>query len=215
MSLKIEIIKTGALSVNSVIIYNTDTLKCSVFDVGDFDPIDNFITDNKLIPDVVIATHGHFDHLFGVSEFCKKYSCPFAMSSDDNYFINSPDFDVIKSRAEDLGYFNYIPPTKIDIDLKGKSKFNSMDLFWVPGHSPGGLCFYIKELKTLISGDTLFYETIGRTDLIYGDYDLLVSEIESKLLALPDDTTVIPGHGYFTTIKHEKEFNPFLNKNPS
>lgn len=210
MTLKVEVIKTGALSVNSVVVYDPGNLHCMIFDIGNFDLIDRFVTDNKLIPDIIIATHGHFDHVAGVNEFQKKYNCPFAMSSDDNYFINSDDVSAIKKRAEDLGYVNYIPPIKIDIDLKGKSEFNNMMIFSVPGHSPGSLCFYLKGLDILISGDTLFCETIGRTDLIYGDYNLLLSGIHDKLLSLPDNTMVIPGHGYFTTISHEKEFNQFF-----
>ena len=212
MTLKIETIRTGALSVNSVVVYDNDTLKCTVIDIGDFNPIDKFVTEKNLTPEYVIATHGHFDHLAGVSDFCKKYQCPFAMSSDDRYFISPENFEVIKKRAEDLGYTKYNPPVNIDIDLKDMSSINGMDIIGVPGHSNGSVCIYLNKLNTLIAGDTLFYETIGRTDLVGGNLNLLLSGIAEKLLSLPDDTTIIPGHGYFTSVKHEKEFNPFLNK---
>ncbi len=140
------------------------------------------------------------------TNLCKEYSCPFILSSKDKEIL-----DAHKSSCE---YFKqkYRGTPSLDIDIANENKLQLGDfefkILHTPGHSPGGVCYLIENV--LFSGDTLFYRSIGRTDLHGGEHGILIRSINEVLFSLPEETTVYPGHMGLTTIGEEKLHNPFI-----
>lgn len=167
-----------------------------------------FIADRKLVPTAVILTHGHFDHIYGVDRVVRDYNIPVYMNPGDKGYISNV-------KSIDNPFTLPVPDTDFDtIDIfDGDSvKFgnSSLEVLATPGHSKGSVCYLSRESKLLLSGDTLFAGTIGRTDLPGGDYDMIMESILGKLMELDGDIDVLPGHGPTTTITDERQKNPFL-----
>lgn len=205
--MKLQILNVGPLYVNCSIFSVND--KCIIFDPGDdFPEIDQYIERNKLTPLYILNTHGHFDHIGAVNDLKEKYNIPF--------YVSKRDEQIMEDSAKQAAIFG-LPARKSPIIDKN---VNDGDIFEIegvkikaiatPGHTPGGMCYLIENQNILISGDSLFYHSIGRTDFSYSDFKTLVSSIKNKLFKLPDETVVIPGHGDKTTIGFEKKNNPFL-----
>lgn len=197
---------------NTYIIWD-ESGECAIVDAGcyndkEFDKLDSFLKSKMLKPVKLINTHCHFDHIFGVEKCRKVYNLKWEAHSGDAFLVEG---------APAQGAMFGIPVQPIalaDIELNnddeiffGKSK---LKVLHVPGHSKGSVCFYEENSKILITGDVLFHGSIGRTDLPGGDYETLISGIKSKLLVLPNNVDVFPGHGPATTIGDEKARNPFL-----
>ena len=198
--------------VNSFVLYD-ETQECVIIDAScyeneEFDSLFDFIASHSLRPVAVLNTHGHVDHLTGTRQICEKYFIKFCMNSADRFLLeNAVDYGIsfgfhIEDPPEPGSWLN-------DGDL---FKFGNSEIkIWnAPGHSPGSLIFYISEAKLLITGDVLFAGSIGRTNLPGGDYAQLINSIKTKILTLPGDTRVIPGHGAETNIAFEMKNNPFL-----
>ena len=157
----------------------------------------------------VVLTHAHVDHVLGLQKVKDHYDVPVYLSSADRYLWTN-----YTSQARMFGFqaepFGFEPQ-----GLEKQEGWNigpfSFDLLYTPGHSPDHLSLYHRETGTLIAGDALFHEGIGRTDLYKGDFKTLEKSIKEQLYTLPDDTTVYPGHGPRTTIEHEKKQNPFVS----
>lgn len=198
---------------NVLILVDEDTNDAIVIDPGMLYPeelqkFDEVIREEGLHLTQIVNTHQHLDHIFGANAVKDKYGIPLAASPSDDTFGQS-----VATHAARFGIKAGAKPVVRDIALAdgdtitvGKS---TLHVLAVPGHTPGGLAFYCPEQKFIITGDSLFRGSIGRTDL-GGDQATLVSSIRSKLLTLPDDTTVIPGHGPTTTIGAEKRHNPYI-----
>ncbi len=170
--------------------------------------IKNYIESNHLTPVKIINTHCHFDHIMGVEFIRNQYNIPFWAHPDDEFWV-----EKATAQGEMYGFTVHpVSPANNLLNKKKTVKFGNSELevIHVPGHSPGHVVFYSKQDAFLIAGDVLFYGSIGRTDLPGGDYDTLISNIKSKLFALPDNTKVYCGHGPETTLGFEKTTNPFL-----
>jgi hydroxyacylglutathione hydrolase len=200
------------LGENSFVLYD-DSGKCLIVDPGCTDPkqqqkLKKFLHDKTLIPEYILLTHGHFDHVSGVAWAKSAFSCPVAMHRDDLFLLNNA--------TQHAGLFGFTvdPPPVPDryiIDGEVVAFGNSeISIIHVPGHSPGSVCLYSANDNLLICGDVLFSGSIGRTDLFGGDHALLIRGIREKLMVLPRETVVWPGHGPKTTIGHEYDTNPFL-----
>ena len=185
-----------------------------VIDAGNMGERENealakFIADNGLKPVLALNTHGHFDHLLGVNFLRERYGVKLALSSKDEFLLKnaSVSAELFGIRADSL-------PESIDIDLEGEEmvKFGNTELriISVPGHTPGHVAFYEPESKVLFTGDTLFRECIGRTDLPGGDYSWIMRSIIENLLPLGDDVKIYPGHGDESDLGHESMYNPFV-----
>ena len=171
--------------------------------------IETFVSDNNLKVKYILNTHLHLDHCFGNAWAAGRYGVlPMAHEDDETLLARMGEqarmfglpFEV---RTEKLG--GYLKDG--DVLTLGK---NRIEVIHTPGHSRGGLCFYIPSAGWLISGDSLFEGSIGRTDLEGGSYATLIKSITERLMTLPEDTVVYPGHGPYTTIGDEKKCNPFL-----
>lgn len=169
----------------------------------------DFISERGLRPVAVLLTHGHPDHICGVAALTRRFpGIPVRLNSGDDWYVKF---------AADPGKMTLFPPVDCGFSTQNVSDGDTfrigeyvIEALATPGHSRGGVCYICRQEKILISGDTLFAGTIGRTDLPGGDYDLLMAGIQAKLLCLDGDVDVLPGHGPCTTIADERQKNPFL-----
>jgi glyoxylase-like metal-dependent hydrolase (beta-lactamase superfamily II) len=157
-----------------------------------------------------LLTHAHLDHIGAVDDLRHHWHIPVYLHKEEEDWLMDPD----KNGSSRFPAAENISLEPADVLLEGEKTLEigafTFDSLETPGHSPGSLSYYFKETGVIFSGDTLFNGGIGRTDLYRGDADVLMESIESKLLVLPDETVVAPGHGFETTIGQEKETNPFL-----
>ena len=170
---------------------------------------ENFISTNELKVKYLFNTHGHLDHIFGNAFVVKTYN-PIHYGPEKDL----PLFERAVEQAEGFGLKMTEPPKpKNFFDESEKIQFGNeqITLIFTPGHTPGEYCIYFPKSSFCITGDVLFKESIGRTDLWEGNYNTLMSSIKDKLLKLPIDTVIYPGHGNNSTIKYELENNPFLS----
>jgi hydroxyacylglutathione hydrolase len=201
------------LEVNAFVLHD-ESGACLIVDPGCKNPVQQqnlkkYITENSLHPECIVLTHGHFDHVAGVAWAKNEFSCPVLMHKDDLFLVK----DAVQHAS--LFGINMENPPLPDRYLNGGDHITlgttDISILHVPGHSPGSICLYMASDNLLICGDVLFKGSIGRTDLFGGDYDLLIRGIKEKLMTLPRETEVWPGHGPSTTIGAEYDTNPFLS----
>lgn len=168
----------------------------------------SFLVKSKLNPVKLLNTHCHLDHVFGNHWVHKNYGLQLHLHPDEKKLL---DLAPASGNMYGLPFTNYTGPLHfINENEKIFLGNDELETILAPGHSPGSLCFYCRKQNFLIGGDVLFYESIGRTDLPFGNHEQLLKSIKEKLFRLPDETIVYPGHGEPTTIGHEKKNNPFL-----
>jgi glyoxylase-like metal-dependent hydrolase (beta-lactamase superfamily II) len=206
----VEVLPVGALQCNCVILGDEKSKTAVVVDPGDeVERILELLGKHGLSVCAIVATHAHIDHVGGFADL-KQLTGAKSM-------IHEADVPLYENLAMQAQWLGIEPPrmTKIDAMLNeaagvsfGASK---LDVHHTPGHSPGSVSFVRPDVvPLLLSGDTLFSGSIGRTDLWGGSYETIIASIRAKLLAMPDETVVIPGHGPKTTIGVERRSNPFL-----
>ena len=200
------------LCENTYIVWD-DTKECVVIDAGAMSDRENqmvaaVIAENGLKPVMAINTHGHFDHVGGVMYLKEQYGVQFACSSKDKFLL-----DAATSQGTMFGLkCNAAPAIDVDLDVVDKVRFGNTELRVIktPGHTPGHVSLFAAEDKALFTGDTLFRESIGRTDLPGGDYSWIMKSILEQIIPLGDDVTIYPGHERESTIGHEVLYNPFV-----
>ncbi len=203
----IKAFSVGPFPMNTYVVHEEEGADCLLIDPSDdLHVLYNYLDENNLNPVAIINTHAHLDHIRFTSEIQKKYNLPFYLNDEE-----LPLLENLQQQGAMFGMETAQPPKQTH-PLNEKDKFNvgsfTFAVIHAPGHSPGSMCFLFG--KDLIGGDVLFFDSIGRTDLYKGDYNLLINSIKTKLFILPDDTRVHPGHGPSTTIGREKSSNPFL-----
>jgi len=203
--LQVKQLCVGSMQANCYLVWD-ETSKCVIIDPGD-DPeyIAEKISSFNLRPKFLLATHGHFDHILAVTGLKLIFNIPFLCSKKDEFLVRT-----MAKRAKFWQKNKQIPAPHIDTDLLdgknitfGKSK---LKVLATPGHTPGGVSFFNEKENLLFSGDTLFKQSIGRTDLSYSSPELLQESLK-KILNLPSSTVVYPGHGESTSIGEEKSVN--------
>jgi glyoxylase-like metal-dependent hydrolase (beta-lactamase superfamily II) len=159
-------------------------------------------------PRLILATHGHFDHIGAVQDLAEHFHCPFAMSRKDEGLL-----DVLEDTFAFYGMGSTRRP-KVDRWLDASSLVEAAGLrimvLETPGHTPGGLCFWHPESRSLFSGDTLFAGSVGRSDFEGSSHEQLIAGIRRELLPLADPVDLFPGHGEASTLAQERLHNPFL-----
>ena len=203
------ILPVGQLRCNCSIFGDEQTREAIVIDPGDeLSKITAVLDQHQLKVKAIIITHGHIDHVSGAAKLRALTGAPVYMNENDDALLQTLDVQA--------GWLGVATPERPQIDtaavdgLSLKLADADFNIILTPGHTQGSLSVWIPQEQKLIAGDTLFRETVGRTDLPGGDSRKLLRSIKTRLLPLPDHTVVIPGHGAPTTIGHEKEFNPFL-----
>ena len=154
----------------------------------------------------ILLTHGHFDHIMGVNSINKDFNAKVLVHKDDKQIIDESDDFMMSVGLEPFEH--PVIDEYIDESTEIKIGNTPIKVIHLPGHTQGGVGYLIED--KLFSGDTVFLESIGRTDLVGGNYQQLVSSIKEKVFALPDKTTIYTGHGTNTTVDHEKKYNDFI-----
>jgi glyoxylase-like metal-dependent hydrolase (beta-lactamase superfamily II) len=204
-----EILPVGPLRCNCSIIGDETTREAMVIDPGDdIADVQALIRKHNLQIKQIVITHAHIDHVGAAMKLRAATGAPI--------LINENDYALLKMLDVQAAWLGMQDPGKVDVDhsLKELDKVQAGSLtanvLHTPGHTEGSICLYFRAERKLIAGDTLFAGSIGRTDLPGGSFDKIIRSINDKLLALPDETVVVPGHGPLTTIGEEREHNPFL-----
>jgi len=204
-----EILPVGPLQCNCSIIGDETTREAMVIDPGDeIQTILALVRKHNLQVKQIVITHAHIDHVGGAMKLRAATGAPI--------LLNQNDYDLLKMLDVQAAWIGMPSPGKVDIDQNlgpadtVKAGSLTANVLLTPGHTQGSICLYFPTEKKLIAGDTLFAGSIGRTDLPGGSFEKIIHSLHHKLLTLPDETLVIPGHGPTTTIGQEREHNPFL-----
>lgn len=208
-SLKIETYVLGPVMTNCYFAINEDTKETIIIDPADkAEVLIQKINKETLKPVAVLLTHGHFDHILAASEIAVNFHIPIYASKEEKELLETPSLNLSVSLGKNIS----LTPTTLlnDKDII-KLAGTEVNVIHTPGHTSGGICYLFKESKILFSGDTLFEGTVGRADLPTGNLNTLLDSVNHKLMTLPDDTTVFPGHGESTTVGHERNTNPYVS----
>ncbi len=199
--MQIQKFTLGDLRSNCYVVFNETN--AFIIDPGyENDIVSKFIENHGLDVDFIYLTHGHYDHVGGVKQLKDLYQCR----------VYAPKKDIFWTKNYALNKLGYEIPVDQYIEEPYAIFWQDLDLqvFETPGHSEGGTILFIPEIDVMFSGDTLFYHTVGRTDIPYANSENLVESIKKIYKLIPDQTRVYPGHGRATTILEEKKHNPFV-----
>ena len=206
--LKVEQYVVGPVQTNCYFAINDDTKEVLVIDPGaSADQLAKKICQEKLTPIAILLTHGHFDHIMAADEVRDKYNVKVYASAEEKNTLSTPHINLGEAYGMNLS-------VKADVwhndgDILKLAGFD-IKAIHTPGHTEGGTCYYIGSIGVLFSGDTLFCESVGRTDFPGGSMSDIVHSIKDKLMVLPDDTKVYTGHGEGTSIGYERVHNPYI-----
>ena len=206
--MKIEKFVLGAVQTNSYLILNEETKEVVIVDPAICpDYLISHVKSNGYVPKGIILTHGHFDHVMGIEGWLSEYEIPVYLHEDEKEVLANYNLNLSVMIGK---YYAYDKVETLkdgeDLELAGFS----FEVIHTPGHTQGGCCYYEENEAVLISGDTLFKSSVGRSDFPTGNMSTLVKSIKEKLFVLPDDVMVYPGHNSLTCIADEKMYNPFL-----
>lgn len=193
---------------NCYFLYREDAKECILIDPADQgQQIYNALSKNGFTIQAILLTHGHFDHIWGANEVRSLAGVKMYAYEQEKELLNSEKLNVSKGAGRPY-------TVEADIYLKDGETLTVADMtckcIATPGHTAGSCCYYFEDAGILVSGDTLFQESVGRTDLPTGNMRTLMNSVKQKLFVLPEETKVYPGHGESTTIGYEKKYNPFI-----
>ena len=212
--MKVSMFIVNPIGENTYILWNGNGTDAAIVDPGmmydeERKAVDDFIVKNELTVKMVLMTHLHFDHAASARYVADKYNV--------NVYANLADEHLASSLPLQAGMFGInvsIEPLKIDIGIDENSIIElngeKIKVLSTPGHTGGSVAFYVADSGVVFVGDTLFCQSIGRTDLPGGNHRQIIDSIKHKLYVLPDETVVLPGHGDSTTIGDEKCYNPYV-----
>ena len=209
--MKIDCLILGDYQTNCYVLRKDQTATdCLIVDAGlGGGKLIDFLQEHKLNPVAVALTHGHIDHIAAVTMLRQHYR-------DIKVYIHKLDAEMLTEARQNLSILSGEPfkAEPADVLVEEKTIIEEagikLEVLHTPGHTPGGICLYSKDKGIVFTNDTLFTDSVGRTDFPGGSMEELINSIKTKLLTLPDETKVYPGHGPITTIASEKTHNPFL-----
>lgn len=207
--IKVSSLTVGALAVNCWLVANEDTKEALVIDPGEeAERIKAYAEQKGWVIRYLLLTHGHSDHMGGVEALKALTKAPvYALKEEEALLL-----DAGMNLSTDINFRPII--VKADEFFEDGQTVTlcgiTLEVLHTPGHTPGGCCFYCEEAGCVFSGDTLFQGSVGRSDFPGGSMSKLVRSVKEKLLVLPEETVVYPGHGERTSIGYEKKYNPFL-----
>lgn len=203
-----EALEVGMYGANCYIVGSEETHEAAIIDPGaEFNRIEKKLKDLGLTPKIIILTHHHSDHIGAVEEFVEKYGTKIHIHKEDAAALNNGSENFSKSMfGKDISIKPDVELTDGDEVVLGDLKF---EIIHTPGHTKGGIC--IKVGNIMMTGDTLFNSSIGRTDFPGGSFEEIITSIKEKIFKYSDSTLVYPGHMSHTTIGKEKKHNPFVN----
>ncbi|MTI43663.1 glyoxylase-like metal-dependent hydrolase (beta-lactamase superfamily II) [Roseibium hamelinense] len=208
--IQILIIPVTPFQQNCSLVWDPKTRQGAVIDPGgDVDTIMSAISEHGVVVEKIVLTHGHIDHVGGAADLAERLSVPVeGPHVDDKELITR-----VSDQARQFGLAD-VRPVVPDLWLNDGDRIQfagrEFEVYHCPGHAPGHVVFFDRDLRIVFSGDVLFAGSIGRTDLPGGDHETLISSVKNKLFPLGDDVSFVPGHGPASTIGHERETNPFL-----
>ncbi len=210
--MKVDCLTFNDFAENTYVL-SDETGECAIVDPGcvsaaEQAQLEDHLLSHGLKPVLLINTHAHLDHVFGVNYVSEKYSLDLHLHDGERPLLEAGP-QIAKMYGLELEA-NRAAVVSIDEGQTLTFGNTTLEILLTPGHSPASVCFYHRESRQLIAGDVLFQGSIGRTDLPGGDYDTLIGSITDKLFPLGDDVFVYPGHGPATTIEVERRTNPFL-----
>ena len=206
--MKVERFVIGMMGTNCYLVSNTETKECVIVDPAVYsEELAAHIRREELSVQAILLTHGHFDHIMGIDGFLKEYDVPVYAHREEAVLLNDADYNASSDygRAYTYSGASHVEDGQI-LNLAGMQ----FQVIHTPGHTIGGCCYYAEAEKILFSGDTLFQMSVGRSDFPTGNGRQLIGSIQKKLMVLPEETIVYPGHMEQTTIGDEKRRNPYL-----
>ncbi|MBO7267587.1 MAG: MBL fold metallo-hydrolase [Bacteroidaceae bacterium] len=212
--MKVKAFICNMLHENCYLVYDEQSREAAIIDPGFYwdnekQQLTNFVSSNELQVKYLLCTHLHFDHIFGVPFIEDTYGVKLSASLFDAPWLDNFVQSVTRFGIRPNGSTRPIGNKLHDGNILTLGE-ETLECIATPGHSAGGMCFYAKESGMLFAGDTLFQSSIGRTDFHDGDYAQLIRSIQTRLLTLPEETIVFPGHGDTTTIGDEMRYNPYI-----
>ncbi len=206
-----EIFPVGPLQCNCSIIGDETTREAMVIDPGDdIEDVLAIVRKHNLQVKQIVITHAHIDHVGGAMKLRAATGAPI--------LLNENDYELLKILDAQAAWIGVAPPGDVKVDQtittgdRVSAGRHQASILHTPGHTEGSICLYFLAEKKLIAGDTLFAGSIGRTDLPGGSMEKILESLHGTVMALPDETIVVPGHGPLTIIGEERESNPFLVK---
>ena len=206
--MKIEKFALGYLGTNSYLIINEETKEVVIVDPATCpEYLVSHIKSNGYQPQFILLTHAHFDHVMGIDGFVNEFQIPVYLHEEEKEILEDPELNLSGMFGKNYSYLG--AKTLCDGETLRVSGYE-FKVIHTPGHTKGGCCYYCEAEKVLFSGDTLFCQSVGRSDFPTGSMGTLVRSIKEKLLCLPEDVMVYPGHNDATCIADEKIHNPYL-----
>ena len=204
-----EILRVGPLQCNCSILGDPESREAIVVDPGgDVETILEVVGRHGLAVKQIVITHAHIDHVSGAMELKRRTGAPILINEQDRRLLEMLDLQARWIGAAPPGEVRVdLPLSDGDVVRAGKL---AGQVLHTPGHTEGSICLYLEDHHKLIAGDTLFSGSIGRTDLLGGSFEKIMRSLHDRVLQLPDETVVVPGHGDLTTIGEERQSNPFL-----
>lgn len=201
--------------VNTYVIVDEATRQCAVVDPAceaSFEDaqLTQYMAQEQLQVTHILLTHAHVDHIAGLRQVCEHYKLPVTMHADGRKLLRQAEAwgAMMGFAVDNMSDLEVVEINDNDIIEVGGIK---IECRYVPGHCPGSMCFVVPDERAVLTGDALFHFSIGRTDLPGGDYPTLIEKLKERVLTLPDDYRVLPGHGIESMIGKEKKYNSFLN----
>lgn len=207
--IRLDMLTLGEIRTNCFIVSNEDTKDAVVVDPGDeCERILEHLNRNELNVKAILLTHGHFDHIMAAQELASTTRVSIYAYESERELLANPGLNCSSIFGKSLT----LAPVESLLDLE---KIQIADIEFVvihtPGHTKGSVCYYIPDEQILLSGDTLFFESVGRTDFPTGNSGVLIKSINERLFTLPKEVKVYPGHGCSTSIGYEMQNNPYVN----